>query len=114
MRWLLVLVAVSLARPLACHNGQIRTDKDTRKVFKCKDGKWAFHAMMLRPTRTEPNHKAYMSMKCEHNPNLSGTIAGFPCDEAHHDHHILACGNTKITYICFEKKWHIYEINNKK
>ena len=111
---LLLLVAVSFSKPLtACHEGQMHTDTETRKVFRCNKGEWTFHAMLLRPRVVTPM-KAHISKKCEHNPNLNGKIAGFPCETTKHDHHVLACLNTHMSYICFEKKWHIYEVGNKK
>lgn len=105
---LALLVALGGAKQI-CRDGQIHTDTESRKVFKCIKRQWQYNGMMLRPRAVVPQ-KAHISNTCPHNPDLNGTISGFPCSSHHHDHHTLACLNTKIVYICFENKWHIYEI----
>lgn len=105
-------VAVKVPRG-SCNSGEYKTDRKTRDIFKCsRAGKWTFHAKLIRP-RDEKPMKALMSIKCENNPDLKGSIAGFPCDEVH-NMNVLDCLNTHILYMCHSGEWHVYQIPPKK
>ena len=115
MLLLLLLLLSSFTWAKQCSNvGEFKTNHDTRVVYRCtKDGKWGFHAKLLRPRENEAPLRAYIALQCPLNPDLNGPIAGFICDTTHHEMHLLNCLNTKIIYMCHFSRWSIYQVLNK-